>query len=88
MCLQTKEGQQHLGLEDYKHTQRIEESGCPATERQKEELEQIQREVTQLVRQLGHKPCEERVMREGGLFRLEKIRERGHLVPTRLLSRI
>lgn len=53
------------------------------TERQKEELEQIQWEA----RQLGHKPCKEKVLREGGLLRLEKTRARGHPVHTRLLSR-
>lgn len=57
------------------------------TKRQKEELQQIQWKVTKLVRQLGHKPCEERVLREGGLFRPEKTRARGHPLPTRLLSR-
>lgn len=93
MCPHSKGGKLHLGLCDYKHTQWIEGSGCPVfqcqavTERQKEELEQIQWEVTKLVRQLEHKTCKERVLREGRLLRLEKTRARGHPVPTRLLSR-
>lgn len=61
--------------------------GWAVTERQKEELEQIQWEVTKLVRQLGHKPYEGNVLREGRLLRLEKTRARGQPVPTRLLSR-